>query len=206
MTSTFPSRLIRSSSSWSHRPSCPSSSLSSFFLIAWLARSRQVGDVLEAQAAALEDAYTRPAWSGGAEAEGVPLLLDERAEADGETDGDLVEGDVHDPAEQRDALAELDDGHRVGRLGREGARRDTDHGEALDGALAAEGHGLPGALVAGRTELPRRDGELPAPPAAHPGELALARALEEALQRDRRLSHGRTGSRARWRCCRRGCG
>src|SRR5712691_464253 len=148
----------------------------------------------------------RVTWSGGAEAEGGPLLLDERAEADGETDGDLVEGDVHDPAEQRDALAELDDGHRVGRLGREGARRDTDHGEALDGALAAEGHGLPGALVAGRTELPRRDGELPAPPAAHPGELALARALEEALQRDRRLSHGRTGSRARWRCCRRGCG
>src|SRR2546430_17731041 len=62
--------------------------------------------------------------SGRAEAEGSPLLLDERAEADGETDGDLVEGDVHDPAEQRDALAELDDGHRVGRVGREGARRD----------------------------------------------------------------------------------
>src|SRR2546422_627902 len=126
--------------------------------------------------------------SGRAEAEGGPLLLDERAEADGETDGDLVEGDVHDPAEQRDALAELDDGHRVGRVGREGARRDTDHGEALDGALAAEGHGPPGALVTGRTELPRRDGELPAPPAAHPGELALARALEEVLQRDDRLS------------------
>src|SRR5207247_9608100 len=90
--------------------------------------------------------------SGGAEAEGGPLLLDERAEADAETDGDLVEGDVHDPAEQRDALAELDDGHRVGGVGREGARRDTDHREALDGALAAERHRPPGALVTGRTE------------------------------------------------------
>src|SRR2546427_3780191 len=144
--------------------------------------------------------------SGRAEAEGGPLLLDERAEADGETDGDLVEGDVHDAAEQRDALAELDDGHRVGGVGREGARRDTDHREALDGALAAEGHGLPGALVTGRTELPRRDGELAALPATHPGELALTGALAEALQRDRRLSHDRTGSRAPWRCSRRGGG
>src|SRR2546428_11117107 len=122
--------------------------------------------------------------SGRAEAEGGPLLLDERAEADAETDGDLVEGDVHDPAKQRDALAELDDGHRVGRVGREGARRDTDHGEALDGALAAEGHGPPGALVTGRTELPRRDGELPAPPPAHPRELPPAPALGGVPQRD----------------------
>src|SRR2546426_3294923 len=90
--------------------------------------------------------------SGGAEAEGGPILLDEWAKADAETDGDLVEGDVHDPAEQRDALAELDDGHRVGRVGGEGARRDTDHREALDGALAAERHRLPGALEAGRSE------------------------------------------------------
>src|SRR2546426_11596415 len=108
--------------------------------------------------------------SGGAEAEGGPILLDEWAKADAETDGDLVEGDVHDPAEQRDALAELDDGHRVGRVGGEGARRDTDHREALDGALAAERHRLPGALVAGRTELPRRDGELAALPATRSEE------------------------------------
>src|SRR5256886_16222743 len=121
--------------------------------------------------------------SGRAEPDRGLRVLDERAKADGETDGDLVEGDVHDPAEQRDALAELDDGHRVGRVGREGARRDTDHGEALDGALAAEGHGLPGALVTGRTELPRRGGQLATPPAAQPGQLDLARARAEAPQR-----------------------
>src|SRR3989442_9647657 len=132
--------------------------------------------------------------SGGAEAEGGPLLLDERAVADGETDGDLVEGDAHDPAEQRDALAELDDGHRIGRVGREGARRDTDYGEALDGSLAAEGHGPPGALVTGRTELPRRDGELPPPPPSHPRDLALRPAPPEGRQRAVRRTHGRTCS------------
>ena len=109
--------------------------------------------------------------------------------------------------EQRDALVEPDHRHRVRRFREPAPRRDADHREGRDAAGAVQRHGFPRALA--RTLGQNSFGGMASSPtlgAPDRGEPARARLVEEALQRDHPISHGRTGSRARWRCCRRGCG
>ena len=123
----------------------------------------------------------------------------------GASDRELVERNVDDPSQERHALAQLHGRHRVGGFGQPLPRWDTNHREAGDRAFAGQGHRLPGALVTGRTELLRRDGQLTALPAAHAGQYPGSGALEELLEVDHGLTHGRTGSRAPWRCYLPGC-
>ena len=66
-------------------------------------------------------------------------------------------------------------------------------GEGSHGARAAQGHRLPPAMLAGRTELLGRHGERAAVGAADGREASRAGFLEEVLQGDHTLSHGRAG-------------
>src|SRR5581483_12023482 len=69
-------------------------------------------------------------------------------------------------------------------------------------ARAVERNRLPVALAALLAELLRGQRERPATTAADPGQPSGPGLLEEALQVDHTLSHGRTGSPRRSRCCR----
>ena len=86
------------------------------------------------------------------------------------------------------------------------AGRDPNHGERDDGARAAQRHRRPVPLLTAGAELLGRDGELAALAAADAGEPSRARLLEEVLERQHVLSHGRRDSPGRWPCCRRACG
>ena len=130
-------------------------------------------------------------------------LLDEDGSARASRSG-ACQRNVHDAPEEGHALVEPHHRHRIGApLRPRGAARITATG---DGALAREGHGGPVPLLAPGAELLGRYGELPALAAADAREPAGAGLFEEVLQRQHALSHGRRGSRARWRCCPRACG
>src|SRR5687767_11647329 len=135
-----------------------------------------------------------------AEAERCLVVDAQGAEAHLAADDEVVERDVDDAAEHGHALDQSHGGDRVRGVARVTARRDPDHGERGDLAVAGERHRRPLPLAALRAQLTRRDGERAAAAALDPCERALARALEEGLQRDR-LTHGRTGSPAPSPCC-----
>src|SRR5574337_1036464 len=149
-------------------------------------------------------AFFVPGSGGGAEADDSLVVVNQRAEADGEPDFQRVERNVHGPAEQGHALIEAYHGHGVRRLGRAAPRRNPDDGETGDGAVSGEGNGFPRPLVTGGAELLRRNGEFPAATATDAGEPTDAGFFEEGLQRDH-FTHCRRDSPGRWRCCRRGC-
>ena len=146
---------------------------------------------------------------GGSEADGGLAPADERTEAHRQPDGELVER-----ARRRPGRGSRRPPSAARRRSRRARRRRAPRGATritVKLAIVPSPDSGTGSHVRAASR-PRRtpSGESPARRSgrsASPSAVPRAASLEElALRGDRRLSHGRTGSRARSRCCRRGCG
>src|SRR5437762_73760 len=113
----------------------------------------------------------------GAEADRRLLVDDDGAEAERKSNGELLERDVDDPPEDRRALCEADDSHRVRRVGGVSRRRHADDGVTGERPVTGQRDRLPRARAAARAELLRRDGDLTAAAAANASEAPFAHVL-----------------------------